>query len=132
MSFCLISFPPITRPKRKNTSKHFVIARLSVALYPKSVIKLLRLHSLLIVFSPLSDHIINTDLTKAIRQTQTCRSCKIHLRHQGIPSVDTTAITKRKIRKTFYKSYGLPFLWALTDSNRRPSACKADALNQLS
>ncbi len=26
----------------------------------------------------------------------------------------------------------LNFLWALTDSNRRPSACKADALNQLS
>ena len=25
-----------------------------------------------------------------------------------------------------------PFLWTLTDSNRRPSACKADALNQLS
>jgi len=24
------------------------------------------------------------------------------------------------------------FVWALTDSNRRPSACKADALNQLS
>ncbi len=24
------------------------------------------------------------------------------------------------------------FPWALTDSNRRPSACKADALNQLS
>ena len=24
------------------------------------------------------------------------------------------------------------FLWELTDSNRRPSACKADALNQLS
>jgi hypothetical protein len=23
-------------------------------------------------------------------------------------------------------------LWAMTDSNRRPSACKADALNQLS
>ena len=23
-------------------------------------------------------------------------------------------------------------LWALTDSNRRPSACKADALNQRS
>ena len=22
--------------------------------------------------------------------------------------------------------------WTLTDSNRRPSACKADALNQLS
>ncbi len=27
--------------------------------------------------------------------------------------------------------FGTP-LWALTDSNRRPSACKADALNQLS
>ena len=24
------------------------------------------------------------------------------------------------------------YVWALTDSNRRPSACKADALNQLS
>ena len=24
------------------------------------------------------------------------------------------------------------FLWGLTGSNRRPSACKADALNQLS
>ena len=24
------------------------------------------------------------------------------------------------------------YLWELTDSNRRPSACKADALNQLS
>lgn len=24
------------------------------------------------------------------------------------------------------------FSWAITDSNRRPSACKADALNQLS
>ena len=23
-------------------------------------------------------------------------------------------------------------VWVLTDSNRRPSACKADALNQLS
>ena len=27
---------------------------------------------------------------------------------------------------------GFFVLWALTDSNRRPSACKADALNQLS
>ena len=26
----------------------------------------------------------------------------------------------------------MPLSWALTDSNRRPSACKADALNQLS
>ena len=31
------------------------------------------------------------------------------------------------------KSFDLSVpLWALTDSNRRPSACKADALNQLS
>ena len=33
-------------------------------------------------------------------------------------------------------SFGYPtatfLMWALTDSNRRPSACKADALNQLS
>ena len=29
-------------------------------------------------------------------------------------------------------SYLLVFLWALRDSNPRPSACKADALNQLS
>ena len=27
---------------------------------------------------------------------------------------------------------GITPKWALTDSNRRPSACKADALNQLS
>ena len=26
----------------------------------------------------------------------------------------------------------IQLLWTLTDSNRRPSACKADALNQLS
>ena len=26
----------------------------------------------------------------------------------------------------------IQMMWALTDSNRRPSACKADALNQLS
>ena len=34
-----------------------------------------------------------------------------------------------------YKTKKQPFriaLWELTDSNRRPSACKADALNQLS
>ncbi len=31
------------------------------------------------------------------------------------------------------KTHNKNFLsWALTDSNRRPSACKADALNQLS
>ena len=38
---------------------------------------------------------------------------------------------KTKKRPTFYcKSFYVK--WALTDSNRRPSACKADALNQLS
>ncbi len=30
------------------------------------------------------------------------------------------------------ESHPLLLWWALTDSNRRPSACKADALNQLS
>ena len=32
----------------------------------------------------------------------------------------------------FEDIFCLFFVWALTDSNRRPSACKADALNQLS
>ena len=32
----------------------------------------------------------------------------------------------------FGHSGNYPRWWALTDSNRRPSACKADALNQLS
>ena len=32
----------------------------------------------------------------------------------------------------FGHSGNYPVGWALTDSNRRPSACKADALNQLS
>ena len=37
-------------------------------------------------------------------------------------------ITRNKKRgKLMFSS-----MWALTDSNRRPSACKADALNQLS
>ena len=31
-----------------------------------------------------------------------------------------------------YVAFWLYFLWALRDSNPRPSACKADALNQLS
>ena len=33
---------------------------------------------------------------------------------------------------TIYKAKIRNNMWALTDSNRRPSACKADALNQLS
>ena len=40
-------------------------------------------------------------------------------------------------KKTKGVEFSTPFyfvysLWELTDSNRRPSACKADALNQLS
>ena len=35
---------------------------------------------------------------------------------------------KKEIRKVSLSN----LKWALTDSNRRPSACKADALNQLS
>ena len=40
------------------------------------------------------------------------------------------AIEPRFLQKKgdFFKSP----VWAFTDSNRRPSACKADALNQLS
>ena len=38
----------------------------------------------------------------------------------------------KKTQKSRNFRFGFFFLWALTDSNRRPSACKADALNQLS
>ena len=38
--------------------------------------------------------------------------------------------TKKKGLSTFVERPSS--MWALTDSNRRPSACKADALNQLS
>ena len=39
--------------------------------------------------------------------------------------------TKKK-KKNRQAPEVLVYWWALTDSNRRPSACKADALNQLS
>ena len=35
-------------------------------------------------------------------------------------------------KRLYFMKYNLIVVWALTDSNRRPSACKADALNQLS
>ncbi len=38
----------------------------------------------------------------------------------------------KKISLQSRKTTGKHPMWALTDSNRRPSACKADALNQLS
>ena len=51
----------------------------------------------------------------------------------------TQDFKKRKLtdKKMALQSLARPpsnenFQWALTDSNRRPSACKADALNQLS
>jgi hypothetical protein len=37
-----------------------------------------------------------------------------------------------EIKKKFVQMNVQTFLWALRDSNPRPSACKADALNQLS
>ena len=42
--------------------------------------------------------------------------------------------SRREKRKTLQprRTTGYHPKWALTDSNRRPSACKADALNQLS
>ena len=52
-----------------------------------------------------------------------------------IRSVSTAAIHETYGQKKIPavpKDYKETPLWALTDSNRRPSACKADALNQLS
>ncbi len=53
-----------------------------------------------------------------------------------IPKVFTLTPPKPQILDEFPKNKKeIPFRylsWALTDSNRRPSACKADALNQLS
>lgn len=58
-----------------------------------------------------------------------------------IPQIVTLTqdFKKRKLtdKKMALQSLARPpsnenFQWALTDSNRRPSACKADALNQLS
>ena len=37
-----------------------------------------------------------------------------------------------EVQKKEFQLIGTLFLWELTGSNRRPSACKADALNQLS
>ena len=39
---------------------------------------------------------------------------------------------RMNLKKQIPKLVVSGLLWALTDSNRRPSACKADALNQLS
>ena len=48
------------------------------------------------------------------------------------PPVSREAAYKQKrYRKFLFNTFSI-FLWAFTDSNRRPSACKADALNQLS
>ncbi len=43
-----------------------------------------------------------------------------------------TISVNTKKATTFYRNRLIYNVWALTDSNRRPSACKADALNQLS
>ena len=56
---------------------------------------------------------------------------------RNIGAVETTAPPKRttvwsKKIPAVPKDHEETPLWALTDSNRRPSACKADALNQLS
>ena len=41
-------------------------------------------------------------------------------------------IVLQSLARLFVFEKNLKYTWALTDSNRRPSACKADALNQLS
>ncbi len=51
---------------------------------------------------------------------------------QNIGAVETTAPPETKKIPAVPKDHEETPLWALTDSNRRPSACKADALNQLS
>ena len=38
----------------------------------------------------------------------------------------------KKVQKNNLRIAQASLSWTLTDSNRRPSACKADALNQLS
>ena len=53
------------------------------------------------------------------------KATQIHLRQNS-------GIQKKKCIKTKNSASWRNSTWALTDSNRRPSACKADALNQLS
>ena len=48
----------------------------------------------------------------------------------AISLCDTMAMANNKKQKRGKLMFSS--MWALTDSNRRPSACKADALNQLS
>ena len=43
-----------------------------------------------------------------------------------------SAVHKKNNRLVINDFQSVFLKWALTDSNRRPSACKADALNQLS
>ena len=47
----------------------------------------------------------------------------------GVTGQLSASYKKQRMRND---SHPLLLWWALTDSNRRPSACKADALNQLS
>ena len=50
-----------------------------------------------------------------------------------VPNCPTHASNLMRIwHKKSYRLFIGSFLWALTDSDRRPSACRADALNQLS
>ena len=44
----------------------------------------------------------------------------------------STVVKSEKEKRETCSFADFSFVWALTDSNRRPSACKADALNQLS
>ena len=55
--------------------------------------------------------------------------------NQRIPQFFT--LIQKKVQQKEHKKRVPPermklLKWTLTDSNRRPSACKADALNQLS
>ena len=48
------------------------------------------------------------------------------------PAIGQLSASYKKTEDAKNDSHPLLLWWALTDSNRRPSACKADALNQLS
>ena len=62
------------------------------------------------------------------RRAKKKQTCLIFL----LPSAGSSFLCPGRVKKKPCIVQGFSLLWALTDSNRRPSACKADALNQLS
>ena len=77
-----------------------------------------------------------TPLRCARREARTRPKSEMLLRNSTLFIMPCLQINLRQgIKKediNFVDIFSLLVLWELTDSNRRPSACKADALNQLS